>query len=206
MAVATFQADLDSYMQALYLPNGNHGSETGVFLDAVYGGGAKTWYRRAIGNFDVSSLSGAAINSAKLVRTIGSVTAGGFAAKLSRCTRPATVTESGVSWNNYDTAVNPWTAAGGDLDDVTPGVIDYTEASATGSHEITGLAGYVTDALDNRDGIVSIIMRMTNEAPGSTVQVGWWSKEYGTPASRWYLEVDYTPPTENRRRVFAQVV
>lgn len=191
-------------------PDGNYGSTYGLYNDIMYTGEDKTLWRRTVGIFDVSSLSGATINSAKLVRTIGNVSSGGYAAILSRCTRPADVVEHQVTWNNYNTG-NSWTSSGGDFDDTggggAPAKIDYTEASSTGTHEITGLVTFVTDALASRSGKMAIIIRMVDEDPGITRQVSWYSKEYGTEADRWYLEVDYDWPAGEvtRRRASAQM-
>jgi hypothetical protein len=204
MTVATHQAQRDSQIEGITYPNTNYGTADPLALGAIYAGGTKTLLYRSIGNFDVSSLSGATINSAKLVRYIANAAYGNFAAKLTRCTRPSTWTENGVTWLKWDGA-NNWSAPGGDLDDATPGVVNYTEPAATGPHEITGLAAYVTDALANRSGLVSIILRATDEAPTVSKWVTFRSKEYGTPAERWYLEVDYTlpPPIRPRRDILA---
>jgi hypothetical protein len=88
--------------------------------------------------------------------------------------------------------VDDWTLVGGDFDDTgPPAVITYTEATGTGSHEILGLKPFVEDALDNRDGIVSIITRLTDEAPETDTQYVWASKDYGSDI--WHLVIDYTP-------------
>lgn len=195
MPTLVLQPTIDSYMSGVQTGT-NFGGSTQIIHGLVYSGGTKLQWRRGIVNFDVSALSGAIITSAKLVREVLSVSgAGGVGARLSRCTRPAQWTESGVTWNMYD-GVNLWTVGGGDLDDDAPGKIDYSEPSATGDHEIAGLEGYIADALANRGGIVSIITRLQNETPGVTQELNWWSREGANP---WRLVVDNERPAPGRR-------
>jgi len=189
VAELTIFAGIDSYMEGITNPNVNYGSDTQIRLGASYVV-SKTTLHRGIGNFDVSALAGEPIVSAKMVRHIVAVTNGGFASKLSRCTRPATWTEAGVTWNKYDGVTN-WTAGGGDFDDTgPPAKVDYTEPTAIGLHEIVGLESFVEDALANRGGIVSLILRATNEAPGATQKLAWYAKESGV-TYRWQLVVAY---------------
>jgi len=97
-----------------------------------------------------------------------------------------------VTWNKYD-GVNAWTTGGGDTD---AGLnFAYTEASTTGEHTITGLLTLVEDALANRDGIVSMILRQDTD-PGVTSYVQYHSLDpppFGTDYN-WWLVIDYTPP------------
>lgn len=193
MAVRHFEATIDSHMDGVNNKDTNYGTDQTLFNSITYLGGDKAFLFRPIGNFDVSPVAGLTINSAKLVREITSVTNGGFSAILSRCTRPADWTEGGVTWNKYD-GTNAWTDAGGDFDDTgPPAKIDYTEPTATGEHEITGLKDFVTDAIDNRSNIVSIIMRHSDENPASTTGAQFRSVDNG--ADIWHLVVDYTPAT-----------
>ncbi len=190
MATLTVQADIDASMEQAQ-PDHNYGFQEGVGHRLQYAGEAKVSWRRAIGNFDVSALAGATINSAKLVREVSNIVNPGVEAKLSRCTRPSTWTEGGVTWNKWD-GTTDWTTAGGDFDDPgPPGAITYTEPSSTGEHEILGLKAFVEDALDNRGGIVSIITRLWDEDPEVHTEYSWRSKEYGS--NIWRLVVDYTP-------------
>jgi hypothetical protein len=194
MAELTVEADIDAYMMGAppELKDVNFGDVTTIRLGISYDGGVKSFWYRPIGNFDVSALAEASLNSAKLVREMSFATSGGVASKLSRCTRPAAWTEDGVTWNKYD-GTNDWTAGGGDFDDTgPPAVIDYTEPSGAGTHELAGLLGFVQDALDNRNGIVSIIIRLADESPGVSQRFDWRSKEYGSDI--WRLVIDYTPP------------
>lgn len=194
MSIVIVYPVIDAWLDYL-TPDTNNGASAGMFNGVLYLGAAKTALHHAIGNFDVNHLRGRTINSAKLQRTIYQVTgSGGVGAKLSRCTRPATWTEGGCTWNKYD-GTNAWTAGGGDVDDVTPTVVSYTEPTGTGVHEITGLAGHVTDALANRAGIVSLLTRLDNEAPATSQAFYFRTKEYDGD-DRWRIVIDYSgPPT-----------
>jgi hypothetical protein len=124
--------------------------------------------------------------------------AGVYSGRLSRCTRTDWV-ELEVTWNNYK-AGTPWTAGGGDFDDIgPPAKIDYEEPDAAGIFENTGLAGWVTDALNNRGGILTLIVRLVDES--STPGTRQWDVKPRTDASPPKLEVDYTPaPGGDRMR------
>lgn len=199
MATDSFEAVADSYINKL-LETDNFGSDTFVRHGPIYGGGDKATLERGIVNFDVSSLAGATINSAKMVREIWSIANGGQGGQLSRCTRPAGWVESEVTWLEYSNG-NAWTEAGGDFDDTgPPAKITYTEPASTGTHEVTGLKDFVEDALDNRSGIVSLITRLVDEIQSETTSYFWRSKEYGS--NIWRLVIDYTPvlPTSPGRR------
>ncbi|MGH6999371.1 MAG: DNRLRE domain-containing protein [Phenylobacterium sp.] len=192
MATAELTATIDSSMDK-EAPTNNYGALVFLWLGANVSGGSKTENRRSILNFDVSSLAGATINSALLRRAIQSSTGGGFAATVYRCTRPADWVEAEATWNNYKSAT-AWTAAGGDYDASTPTPVGYTEPGATGQFDITGLAAFVTDALANRSGIVSVILRANDEAPTSTERTTAQSSETPeSPPAPPTLIVDYTP-------------
>ncbi len=96
-------------------PDLNYGGNVAMTQQVSYDVFGKIAWYRTIGNFDVSALAGAKINTAKLVRELYSITNGGQDAKLSRCTRPSEWTEGGVTWNTYD-GVNDWSNVGGDHD------------------------------------------------------------------------------------------
>jgi hypothetical protein len=167
----------------------NYGASIYLYNGSDYGDG-KTGMFRSILNVDVSSLAVATIVSAKLVREVDFVSVGNFAATVYRCTRPATWVESEVTWIRYRTG-DLWTDGGGDYDDTTPTPVGFTEAAATGSKEITGLAGFVEDALASRGGVLSMILRPDDEDPGSDAWVAADSMETVLGVTP-YLEVDYT--------------
>jgi hypothetical protein len=190
VTVATIYASIDSDMDA-DAPDANYGAVTGLRVGIEYQGGSKVSNRRFIAKFDVSSLAGEQIDAAELHRKVTYVVSGGFAAHVGRCTRPATWTEVGVTWNKYN-GVDAWTVAGGDID----GALDlaYIEASVTGEHVIYGLKALVDDALANRAGVVAVILR-PDLASGYSSFVVFWSRE-GNPvygAVPPFLLIDYTP-------------
>jgi len=200
MPELTIYAITDSYMEGISYPNTNYGADTQVRVGTSYVV-SKTSLHRAIGNFDVSPLAGKVLNSVKMVRHYTAVTNGGFLSKISRCTKPALWTEGGVTWNKYDGS-NNWSAAGGDFNDAgPPAAVTYTEPTTIGVKEIqdAGLLAFVQDALDNRGGLASLIIRATNEAPGGTAKVAWYAKDSGT-SWRWQLVVDYDEPGVAPRR------
>ena len=164
----------------LQFPNDNYGATDQVRLGTVYGGGVKTVLERGMADFDVSDLAGETVLHAELVRYVFDVVgAGGFAARIARCTRPGTWVESEVTWNNYK-AGTPWTAPGGDFTNTDPPFVSYTEAvfAQIGLYTVTGLGGLVQDAIDNRSGILSVIMRAEAEAPVEDGYVLWTSSEH----------------------------
>jgi hypothetical protein len=185
----------DCTMDKLY-PDDCYKGQDRLGVGPQYNAGSKTDLFRAIGNFDVSSMAGAVINEAELHREIIAVNNGGFGAKIARCTRPSAWTEN-VTWNKYD-GVNAWTAPGGDFDAGLD--FAYVEANALGDHVITGLGALIDDALANRSGIVSVILRIQTD-PGVTANVAFTSFE-GVPD--WRFLIDYTPaagaPAEPGRR------
>lgn len=203
MATATIYADIDSHMD-YENPDINSGTAVNLRIGTLYAGEVKTNAWRPILNFDVSALIGKTINTTKLTREIFAASPGGFSSYLSRCTRPSTWTEGGVTWNKYD-GTNTWTAGGGDFDDTgPPAKIDYTEANSTGPHDIIGLKALVDDALDNRSGILSIILRPVVGDPEVSDAVTFRSREMPSPdeAMRPKLVIEYV----DRRRVVPQVV
>jgi hypothetical protein len=175
-------------------PNTNYGASTSILMGVVIAGGIKTQVLRAIANFDVSAIpSSAVIAQAKMQRALTLVDPRSHTVKIDRCTRPAQWTENGVTWNKYD-GVTPWTFQGGDFDEGTPPAISFLEAMAAGQHEVTGLGGFVRDALDLHNGIVSLIMRNENEGPAQTEHSAWLA------GALWKLIIDYDVTGDPGRR------
>ena len=185
MTVAQFTPTKDSILfQDLPTTNDGAGSVLQEYVEIV--GGAKTLWRRAILAFDVSSVAGEAINSAKLVRQVSNVLGAGDC-WVTRITRTDWV-EAQVTWNNYKSG-SPWTAGGGDIDAGTPAQVGFSEPGGVGSQEVAGLVAFVTDAIANRGNVVTFIVRMKDEsAGGSSRGAQWHSKEGATDP---VLEVDY---------------
>ncbi len=189
-------ASADSIMDGIATPDTNFGTWGLGEVGAEYAGGSKSRLWRAIANFDVSALAGQAVQVAQLERYVETVGGGGFGAKIYRCTRPATWTESGVTWNKYD-GVNAWTAAGGDFDSSVPAPVGYAEALVTGWHTVYGLEDVLADALANRGGTMSVIMKADDEAPSFTHVVRWKARDVANP---WLLRVTYGgAPAPGRR-------
>lgn len=189
----TFVATIDSYLDWINNTT-NYGTSLVVDCGVAYAGEEKQLMFRAIGNFNVSSIAAMTIVSAKLRQYVvtASGTNGGW---VGRCTRPADWVEDEVSWDKYSTAGGNWTAGGGDIDKGTPGEVAFTLPGTDGWWEITGMEGYVTDAIANRANKVSVIMYLDEEDPGSAQRVQWRSKDYTDfLVLRWNLVVTYAYP------------
>jgi hypothetical protein len=194
---------MDSELNA-HAADTNYGSAVEVIIGASYIGPAKTSLYRPIVNFDVSAVAGVQVDAALLRRQIYVSGGASVNAFVSRCTRPATWTEAGVTWNKYD-GVNAWTAGGGDFDDMTPPKVTYLEAAGAGVVEILGLKGHVDDALANRSGVVSLIMRLDDETPDVSNFRYWYSKDTAPGPHRWRLIVDYSTASNPPGRGAADV-
>jgi len=200
MAQITIVAEVDSFMDGAS-GNTNHGAETTIYNGEIYAGGSKVLQARPIGNFNVAALASATITDAQLERylTVGPAT---FAATLYRCTRTTSWTENGVTWNKYD-GENNWTTGGGDYDGTTPTPIAYTEPVTNGWHTLTGLGPFVTDAISNRGGIVSIIMRADDENPETDKYVIFSSREQ--TSNKWLLRINYTGSLIKTKKTIVQL-
>jgi hypothetical protein len=171
MTEATFNPTIDSFMD-LENPASNNGGSATLLLGSRYFGSTKTQLGRVIYNFNVSALVGlyASIDAAQLeltfVGSAGATNPDPALSTLYRCTRPATVTENGVTWDKYDGS-NAWTTGGGDYDASTPTPVAFNIASGATSATITGLLAFVTDAITNRSNIVSLIHRIDDESARS---------------------------------------
>jgi hypothetical protein len=175
-------------------PDTNFGQSSTIGQGVTIAGGQKSAVRRAIVNFDVSAVPvSAVITHARLVRNIATADASQHSVRIARCTRPTQWTESGVTWNKYD-GVSNWITGGGEHDDITPAAVSFVEATGPGPHEVSGLGGFVRDALDLRNGIVSLIFRNDNEAPQVSQRSSWGA------GALWYLVIDYNVTSEPVRR------
>ena len=200
MAQITIVAELDSYMDGAS-GNTNHGAENALYNGEIYAGGSKTLQGRPIGNFNVAALASATITDAQLERNLTGSPAT-FAATLYRCTRTTSWTENGVTWNSYD-GENNWTTGGGDYDGTTPTPIAYTEPVTSGWHTLTGLGPFVTDAISNRGGIVSLIMRADDENPETNKYVIFSSRE--ATSNKWLLRINYTGSLIKTKKTIVQL-
>ncbi len=197
MAELIVEATIDSVLNRTQ-PDQNYGANPAISQQVTYDTAGKTSLFRGFGNFDVSALVGATINSARLLRECYSITNGGQPAWVVRSPQPLAVTELGITWNKYD-GVNDWVDPGGGAGAAAvPPRVEYTDPLVQGLHQIDGLGPFVRDALANRAGIVSIITRLVNEDPSVTTQVLWRSKEYGSDVWRLVIDYMYTPVVEAR--------
>lgn len=203
MAEASFEPQRDTSMNGKFKTT-NYGATSTIRLGKLYGGGTKSELYRTLLNFDVSSLAGETIQTARLVREITLLAGvGGHGARVLRCTRPDTWVEAEATWDNYKSGT-PWTAGGGDFDAVTPPEVSFSEALETGSHSIFGLTAFVEDALANRSGIVSLLLRLGDESAtdGLDQKTHALSKEHPFATGRPNLIVEHgdvaAGPTERR--------
>lgn len=196
MATLTQPASIDNYLDGVSQSQ-NHGASDFVGLQVEYGGGTKLGWRRPIMNFNLSAIpAGSIINAAEMHLEVWS-TYGAALAALIRCTRPATWLESQSTWLVYRTGSN-WTNAGGDYNAIgPPAAMAVTVPAAPGTWTITGLAGFVQDAVDNHAGILSIIMRLDDEDPGVNTGCVFRSTEYDSQDPE--ILVDYTPVGDQLR-------
>ena len=174
MPEITYEPEDDASMSGIN-PDSNYGAGTSLWVGVAYFGGNKSDFFRAIMDFDVSDLAGETIVTARLERYVYDIIGeAGATAQIMRCTRPGDWVESQVTWNNYKTG-SSWTAGGGDVDVSNPPPVSYAEASSAGWHAISGLGGFVEDALANRGGIVSLIFRLADEVPDAGAEYVFFS-------------------------------
>jgi hypothetical protein len=181
-------------------PDTNYGAGTSISLGVAYFGGGKSEFYRAILDFDVSDLAGESIASARLERFVYDVVGEpGAGAQIVRCTRPGAWVDSEVTWNNYKTG-SAWTTPGGDLSLVAPAPVAYTEAGVTGWHAVTGLGAFVDDALANRGGIVSLVLRLADETPDASAEYVFFSTRSTLHQPRLVVEYGEAAPMPAGRR------
>lgn len=159
-------AIIDSYLNGFEdNDNTNYGTSTDMRVGDY--GIPKNTLGRAIINYDISELSGETLVSAKMLLGILSPIFGeDMDCLISRCTRPDDWVETEVTWNDYKDDT-PWTVAGGDKDATTPTPVAFTGPTEVGvSFEISPLLAFAQDALDNRNGVVSVIIEGNTEANG----------------------------------------
>lgn len=193
MSQITLYAAADAYMDAR-TPDTNF-ELWSIDMDVYYLSGDKTEDRRTIINFDCT-LSGWTDLTAATLRLYVNTSFASAAATMYRCTRPSQWTETGVTWNKYD-GTNAWTTAGGDYDGSTPTPKAFTFPASLGWMELDMLA-FVNDARANRGGIFSVIAKLDNENPGSSVGGGWDSRTGTYPPE--LVITGTAPPTGGQRR------
>jgi hypothetical protein len=162
-------------------------------LGVNYAGGSKSFVRRPLGAFDVFGAAasgrpltaGDTVTAADLLLEAWSFLGpGGFAARVERITR-ADWDYTTANWNRYRTGAN-WTAAGGDVG-TPPAALAFSSPVAPGPQVVAGMLAFVTDAVANRNGRVTVRLKQDNEAP---------------PASQWCsFDAALASPLRPRLRV-----
>lgn len=158
------------------------------FVNVLYAGGVKIdWWRNLI-EFDLSGMPAhLSLDAAKL--TLGVTTAyAASASKVHRCVRAGDWVLNQATWSQFKTG-SPWTTAGcghdgDDYDSATPTPVPFTTPPGTGPFDITGMLGMVNYAIDHVADILSLRLRLDDEAPGHSAGIVWDSS---------VLTVTYTP-------------
>lgn len=194
MPTNTYQPDgtagKDAYITSSFATS-NYGTDTNLYIQTT--SGKSPSYLYSLLEFDVSDIpAGATIDAAKFtfychtVNFGGGFTNGGVARLLRAWV------ESQVTFNDWKSG-SAWTSPGAlsDGNDYTSsGQVTWTAPTSAGSFDITGLASLVQDALDNRSGVLSVVVRRTS-APDSN-GILCYSSDHGTASQRPKLTVDYT--------------
>jgi hypothetical protein len=184
-------ATIDSLMRGVDKDK-NFGATTSLQLGVRYLGADKATLDRPIANFDVSGIDPANVVSARLEQYVTAPVGGAWGAKVFRCTRPAQWTEAGVTWNKYD-GTNNWTTEGGDYDTATPAPVAFTAPTTTGLFLLHGMKDMVVDAIDNRAGVLSVILVKDDEDPGVSEAYSFASRESTGEKFRVVIEVPAGP-------------
>ena len=203
MATYSAYAKIDAHMD-LVSKDANYGATASVELGGVFIND-KSKFMRAIANFDVSALSGRTIDNAELRMLRSGLSNPGFDATIYRCTRPDGWTEGGVTWNKYDGS-SDWTDAGGDFDEVTPTPKAISALPSPGWNVFTGMKDFVTDAIDNRNGVVSLIIKADDENPPQTAWVSWQANDASIDVWRFVIDHSGAPIGARRERGFIRGV
>lgn len=158
----TVLPDKDSYIDALF-PNDTYGNlpEIGCYIH-FNANPLKDELKRCLLMFDISQIDPTlAIQSATL--TLETILSWAVTdARVSRSGRAATWSGGAVSWNDY-TPGSAWTPAGGEIDHVTPPAVPFTTPSGPGPFVLPDISAHAQDAIDNRAGLMSIILNLVNE-------------------------------------------
>jgi hypothetical protein len=139
---------------------------------------------------DFGIVSGDTINSFTLTLDHASTIAAGTFIDLHRVTEAWN--EAEACWNDRTTGV-PWTNAGGTFDPVAAGSYEGTGVAA--APVVLAIAALAQDALDNRAGILSCIVKLRNES-GVGVVASLRTSDNGTAADRPEAAAIWTTPEE----------
>jgi len=179
----------DTYLSSASATS-NYGSQA-TFDLGYYSKGTDNY--RVLLEFDITAIpAGSTIDSATLDLYCSQATGTADACSGYRITRTNWV-ELEATWNKFSTAGGNWTTAGGDYDATTPTPFTFTLPTTTGAKSYSCTA-FVQDALDNRSGIVEILLRKNTESAGGYVL---YHSDEGT--TKPVLTVNYTTAVARRR-------
>lgn len=194
MAITTIQEGVAGAVVPDNYLDSNFPTDTSGALSTVQIGfqmGKVTAALRTILEFDLTTAgipSGAIVSAASLVLNVSLAAAIAEPVRVHRLTR-TDWEELTSSWDNYKTAT-PWTTGGGDFNALT--FASANLPTGTGDWTISaGLAVLVQDAIDNRSGILRLMIKRFTEATTEAF-VNVRSGEYATVADRPELSVTYT--------------
>lgn len=196
MTVATFQPVGDTYIDK-FDANANFGTQP-FHVGKLGLGGSKSSLTRGLMAFDLAALAGlyASLDSAELFFHWGVTEPIQTAAKIVRCRRA--FTELGATWNKWN-GTDAWTTAGAvdttnDIDIVTPPIVAFNVPNPPADQTITGMLGFVQDAVDLRSGFVRIRVAMDNIDDDGLKNGGdASSREAPSQQFRPLLTITYTP-------------
>jgi len=174
-------ADAAIFGAPLDLQDDNYGFGTDASEVITYLGPDKSSWTRTITRYDLRSFIGNTFSAATLSLHKFNIMPTPGTIRILRCTRPEDWLESQVTWLSFATG-SPWSSPGGDYDSLgPPGPLDAPNPSSSGYHHITGLLPFVEDALANRSGWLSFIIKLNAENPPDATGTSWLTRE--TPSS-----------------------
>lgn len=183
----------DSYLNS-YDPDGTYGASTVIYVGVNYIT-ANPYPNRAITKYnlfckDWHNLPRGAIISAVTLTIEISLVTGGAPGKTMWVRRLVNYpwTTASVSWNSRATG-RAWQTPGGDY--VTYRQVSFVVPGATGPFVISGLEVLAQDAVDNRNGILNLILMAADEAPGDDAHFIYRSGNTANALQRPVLAVTY---------------
>lgn len=199
LLTTTFAPTADCYLDSV-----NDTTNFGTTDPILFGlGDNKTFSRcRGLLLFNVGTIPAAASNvSATLTLTNAGSPGAGYtngAFRLARLARTNWI-ELEATYNQYASGSN-WTAAGGDIA-APPSSVTATPANSGANLIFTGagglnLAAFVTDAVANQSGLMSVRIVRTSETVANDY-LRFYSRDNGTSSNRPLLSVTYTLPSIN---------
>ncbi len=152
---------------------------------------------RILIRFDLALPEGAIVTSATLTMTnvAGGTGISNTTITAYRVIRPWT--ESNATWLKYNSTTNWSTAGGGSgTDYTTANSVTTTIANSSSNLVFNNLATLVQDAVDSRDGRLSLLL-VGDETAGSSHYANFASSDNATSANRPKLTITWTTPTDS---------